>query len=101
MRSDLLRTKSLDDILAAPEEGHGPTLKRSLSVWALTALGIGAIIGAGIFSSVGSAAAGGPDQPGAGPAIVISFILTAIACVFAGLCYAELASTLPVSRTST
>ena len=97
MASDLLRTKSLDEILAAPEEGHGPTLKRSLSVWALTALGIGAIIGAGIFSSVGSAAAGGPDQPGAGPAIVLSFVLTAIACVFAGLCYAELSAMVPIA----
>jgi APA family basic amino acid/polyamine antiporter len=95
--SDLLRTKSLDDILKAPEEGHGPTLKRNLSVWALTALGIGAIIGAGIFSSVGAAAAGGQDQPGAGPAIVISFILTAIACIFAGLCYAELSAMVPIA----
>jgi APA family basic amino acid/polyamine antiporter len=97
MISDLLRTKSLDEILAAPEAGHGPTLKRSLSVWGLMALGIGAIIGAGIFSSVGAATAGGVDQPGAGPAIVLSFLMTAVACAFAGLCYAELSSMVPIS----
>jgi basic amino acid/polyamine antiporter, APA family len=97
MISDLLRTKSLDEILAAPEAGHGPTLKRSLSVWGLMALGIGAIIGAGIFSSVGAATAGGVDQPGAGPAIVLSFLMTAVACAFAGLCYAELTAMVPIS----
>ncbi len=97
MIRDLLRTKSLDEILAAPESGQGPTLKRNLSVWALTALGIGAIIGAGIFSSVGAATAGSSGHPGAGPAIVVSFILTAIACCFAGLCYAELSSMVPIS----
>ena len=97
MISDLLRTKSLDEILAAPEAGHGPTLRRHLSVWALMALGIGAIIGAGIFSTVGTAAAGGADHPGSGPAIILSFALTAIACGFAGLCYAELSSMVPIS----
>jgi APA family basic amino acid/polyamine antiporter len=94
---DLMRRKSLDEILATPEAGHGPTLKRNLSVWSLTALGIGAIIGAGIFSSVGAATAGGAGHPGAGPAIVLSFVLTAIACAFAGLCYAELSSMVPIS----
>ena len=97
MISDLLRKKSLDEILAAPEEGHGPTLKRNLSVWALTALGVGAVIGAGIFSTVGTAAAGGADHVGAGPAIILSFVLTAIACSFAALCYAELSSMVPIS----
>ena len=97
MISDLLRRKSLDEILAVPEEGHGPTLRRNLSVWSLTALGVGAIIGAGIFSSVGAATAGGVDQPGAGPAIIVSFVLTAIACCFAGLCYAELSSMVPIA----
>ncbi len=97
MFSDLLRTKSLDDILAAPEPGSGPVLKRHLSVWALMALGIGAVIGAGLFSTVGTAAAGGADHVGAGPALSISFLLTAIACGFAGLCYAELSSMVPIS----
>jgi APA family basic amino acid/polyamine antiporter len=95
--SDLFRTKSLDDILASSESGHGPTLNRNLSVWALLALGVGAIIGAGIFSAVGTAAAGGADHIGAGPAIMLSFLLTAVACGFAGLCYAELSSMVPIS----
>ncbi len=97
MISDLLRTKSLDEILAATEEGTGPKLKRNLSVWALMALGIGAIIGAGIFATVGTAAAGGADHVGAGPAIALSFVFTAIACGFAALCYAELSAMVPIS----
>src|SRR6185436_4246183 len=72
-------------------------LRRVLSKWDLTALGVGAIIGAGIFASTGSAIAGGADHVGAGPAIVVSFILTAIACGFAALCYAEFAAMVPVS----
>jgi len=95
--SDLLRRKSLDEILAVSDDGHGPTLRRHLSVWALTALGIGAVIGAGIFSTVGTAAAGGADHLGGGPAIMLSFVLTAVACGFAGLCYAELSSMVPIS----
>ncbi|MGB9599939.1 MAG: amino acid permease, partial [Myxococcota bacterium] len=63
----------------------------------LTALGIGAIVGAGIFATVGTAAVGDTARPGAGPALIISFILTAIACGFAALCYAELASMVPIS----
>ena len=55
------------------------------------------MIGAGIFSTVGTAAAGGADHPGAGPALIVSFIITAITCGFAALCYAELASMVPVS----
>jgi APA family basic amino acid/polyamine antiporter len=71
---------------------NGVPLKRSLSAVNLVALGIGAIIGAGIFVLTGHAAAAN-----AGPAITLSFILGAIACAFAGLCYAEMASTVPVS----
>jgi APA family basic amino acid/polyamine antiporter len=97
LASDLLRRKSLDEILAAPEEGHGPTLKRNLSATSLTMLGIGAVIGAGIFSTVGTAAAGGADHPGAGPGLMLSFVMTAIACGFAALCYAELAAMVPIS----
>ena len=97
MASDLFRTKSLDEILKAPEEGHGLGLKRQLSATALTMLGIGAVIGAGIFSTVGTAAAGGADHLGAGPALTLSFVLTAIACGFAALCYAELAAMVPIS----
>ena len=71
---------------------NGVPLKRSLSATNLVALGIGAIIGAGIFVLTGHAAAAN-----AGPAITLSFVLGAIACAFAGLCYAEMASTVPVS----
>ncbi|WP_420127477.1 amino acid permease [Longimicrobium sp.] len=75
------------------EVEHG--LRRSLGVWQLTSLGIGAIIGAGIFSGAGSAVAGGPNHVGAGPALVLSYVLVAIACGFAALCYAEFASLIP------
>ena len=73
------------------EEGQ-PKLKRHLDAFHLTSIGIGAIIGAGIFVITGEASA-----EYAGPAIVLSFIIAAIVCVFAGLCYAELASLIPIS----
>jgi len=75
----------------AMEEGHG-TLRRVLSALNLTLLGIGGIIGAGIFVLTGTAAA-----QFAGPAIVLSFVLAGLGCLFAGLCYAELASMIPVA----
>ncbi|MCX6552109.1 MAG: amino acid permease [Acidobacteria bacterium] len=92
----LFAVKSLDRLVSDTQD---PTqqLKRTLGPVQLTALGIGAIIGAGIFSSVGSAAAGGPQHLGAGPAVAVSFVLTAIACGFAALCYAEFAAMVPVS----
>lgn len=74
------------------QETGNHTLKRTLSAWGLTALGIGAIIGAGLFSITGMAAANH-----AGPAITISFIVAALGCLFAGLCYAEFASMIPVA----
>ncbi|MGH9868447.1 MAG: amino acid permease [Candidatus Polarisedimenticolia bacterium] len=92
----LFRTKSLDAILSAAEK-PGQSLKRTLGPIQLTALGIGAVIGAGIFATVGTAAAGNPDRPGAGPAILLSFIITGVACAFCALCYAELASMIPIS----
>src|SRR5919112_4072110 len=67
-------------------------LKRTLGPWNLVFLGIGCIIGAGIFVRTGSAAA-----LHAGPAVLLSFVIAGIVCAFAGLCYAELSSTLPVS----
>src|SRR6202000_978673 len=78
-------------------ETHGgvegeATLKRALTAKHLVMLGIGAIIGAGIFVLTGQAAA-----MHAGPAVVLSFVFAGIACAFAGLCYAEFASMLPVS----
>ena len=72
-------------------------LKRCLGPVQLTLLGIGAIVGAGIFSTVGTAAAGVGEQVGAGPALVLSFVLVAIACGFAALCYAEFAAMVPVA----
>lgn len=85
----LLVKKSIQRI---QEDTETCTLKRSLSAFNLVSLGIGCIIGAGIFSLTGEQTA-----VYAGPAIMISFVLAAIACAFAALCYAELASTLPVS----
>jgi APA family basic amino acid/polyamine antiporter len=90
------RSKSLDAILSS-SASPGRSLKRTLGAWQLTMLGIGAIIGAGIFSTVGTAAAGGAEHAGAGPAIVLSFALTAVACTFAALCYAEWGSIVPIS----
>jgi APA family basic amino acid/polyamine antiporter len=78
-----------------PQTGVEPGLRRSLGVWQLTSLGIGAIIGAGIFSGAGTAISGGPNHVGAGPGLVVSYILVAIACGFAALCYAEFASLIP------
>src|ERR671936_2713374 len=75
---------------AAAEGQH--TLRRALGAMNLTTLGIGAIIGAGIFVLTGTAAA-----QYAGPAIVLSFVLAGIGCVFAGLCYAEFASLIPIA----
>ncbi|MGH7700183.1 MAG: amino acid permease [Gemmatimonadales bacterium] len=92
----LFARKSVDQITAESQAGAGQ-LRRALGKWDLTALGIGALVGAGIFASTGSAIAGGADHIGAGPAIVLSFLLTAAACGFAALCYAEFAAMVPVS----
>lgn len=72
-------------------------LKKVLGPWQLMALGIGAVIGAGIFASIGTAAAGDSLRLGAGPAVTLSFVLTAVACGFAALCYAEFAAMVPIS----
>jgi basic amino acid/polyamine antiporter, APA family len=92
----LFRTKNLDDILAA---AGGPqfSLKRTLGAFNVTLLGIGAIIGAGIFATVGTAAAGDAARPGAGPSLMLSFVITAVVCGFTALCYAEMASMVPIS----
>lgn len=90
----MFRTKNLDQLARDAEGTH---LKRSLGAMDLVSLGIGAIIGTGIFAVIGTAVAGDAVRPGAGPAIMLSFVLTAIACAFSGLCYAEFASLVPVS----
>jgi len=119
--SSLYRTKSIDQLVAA-SESSSRRLRRTLGLWSLVALGIGSVIGSGIFTFTGTAAAGlrfdypsifkapllnvltsGSDavgtfgRPGAGPAISLSFVLVAIACGLAALCYAELASMIPVA----
>src|SRR5579864_8799902 len=96
----LFRLKPLDQILSDTER-EGQSLRRVLGAGDLIMLAIGAVIGAGIFGSIGSAAAGqlGPNgeviRVGAGPALVISFVLLGVCCALAGLCYAELAAMIP------
>ncbi len=94
--SDLFRTKTVECILHECSVSQSQ-LKRALGPLDLVFLGIGAIIGAGIFVITGTAAAGGASHIGAGPAIVVSFLITGIACGFAALCYAEFASMIPVA----
>jgi APA family basic amino acid/polyamine antiporter len=89
--SNIWKTKPLSQLLDESEESENG-LKKTLSAGALVALGIGAIIGAGLFSITGLAAA---DY--AGPGIMISFVIAAVGCAFAGLCYAEFASMIPVA----
>ncbi|HEY6292983.1 MAG TPA: amino acid permease [Terriglobia bacterium] len=121
MGSQLLATKSIDRLLAEAEDPEH-RLSKGLGPWSLTAIGIGAVIGTGIFTLIGTATAGQNLQvqsvlkaplldvvlhgrhalgvagrPGAGPAIAVSFLLVAIACALAGLCYAELASMIPIA----
>ena len=95
MANSLFRKKSISTILQDAEQGlgdgHGAGLKKVLGVKDLTAMGIAAVIGAGVFSSIGKASYDG------GPGIIYLYIFTAIACGFAALCYAEFASTVPVS----
>ncbi len=119
--NQLLRTKDID-ALVAETHVEGKRLKRSLGPWSLIAFGIGAVIGGGIFTVIGTAAAGEhlmvpsvlkapvldlilhgsaatstSGRPGAGPGLTLSFILVAITCGFAALCYAELASMIPIA----
>jgi APA family basic amino acid/polyamine antiporter len=90
--ANLLATKPLEMILDESAEGGEHSLKRVLGATNLITLGIGAIIGAGIFVLTGAAAA-----QYAGPAIVLSFVLAGIACAFAGLCYSEFAALIPIA----
>ena len=93
MIKQLFATKTVAEIEAADAaDAAGHQLKRTLSATALTMLGIGGIIGTGIFVLTGVAAA-----QYAGPALVLSFIVAGIGCAFAGLCYAEFAAMIPVS----
>jgi len=96
MLRGLFKTKDLDSLLAAAARPE-VALRRSLGPVHVTLLGIGAIIGAGIFATVGEAAAGVGGIPGAGPSLMLSFVITAIVCGFTALCYAEFASMVPIS----
>src|SRR6187399_1022932 len=91
MDSNLLRTKSIEQLVGDAEHGS-KALKRTLTAMDLTLLGIGAIIGTGIFVLTGTAAA---NQ--AGPAIILSYVAAGLACAFAALCYAEFAAMIPIS----
>src|SRR5712675_1127409 len=95
--ADIWARKSPAELLSEIAQGGGADgrarpLRRALSALNLVTLGIGGIIGAGIFVLTGHAAAAN-----AGPAVTLSFLLGAVACAFAGLCYAEMASSVPIS----
>lgn len=92
MAGSLFRLKSIDSLLASAHETGERTLKRTLGPGALIALGIGAIIGAGLFVRTAAAIA-----ERSGPSVTIAFLVAAIGCAFAGLCYAEFASMIPIS----
>jgi amino acid transporter len=88
----LFRKKTIDSIITnAATKTDGPQLVRNLSLKDLTFMGIAAIVGAGIFSTIGNASASG------GPAVILLFVFTAVACAFSAMCYAEFASVIPVS----
>jgi basic amino acid/polyamine antiporter, APA family len=89
--SSLFRTKSLSKLLADAASGE-QSLKKTLGTWSLVALGIGAIIGAGLFVRTAAAAA-----DNAGSAVTMSFVVAAVGCAFAGLCYAEFAAMIPIA----
>jgi APA family basic amino acid/polyamine antiporter len=94
--SALFRRKPVSQVVSEAEAGT-TTLRRSLGAGHLTLLGVGAIVGAGIFSSIGQMAAGSEGYPGAGPALVLSYVLTALTCGFAAMCYGEIAAMVPVA----
>jgi len=86
--------KNTDELISASKHSE---LKKSLNVFDLIVIGIGAVVGTGIFTIIGTAIQGSPDSAGAGPAIIISMLFAAIACVFSALCYSEIASMIPVA----
>ncbi len=118
MGAQLFRTKDIDRLISDSEDPE-KRLKKSLGWLSLTSLGIGAVIGSGIFTIIGTAIAGQKLQfksvlnaplleyliyhsasfgrPGAGPAIALSFVLVGVVCAFAALCYAELAAMIPIA----
>lgn len=91
---NMFTPKNPDELIAA---GKKSELKKTLTVFDLIILGIGAVVGTGIFTIVGIAIQGGHESLGAGPAIIVSMILAAISCVFSALCYSEIAAMIPVA----
>ena len=92
--NNLLTKRSADDLIATSKKSE---LKKTLNVFDLIVIGMGAVVGTGIFTIIGSAIQGGTEGVGAGPAIIISMVLAAIACVFSALCYSEIAAMIPVA----
>ena len=92
--TNALTKKSTDDLISASKHSE---LKKTLGAFDLIILGIGAVVGTGIFSIIGIAIKGGAESVGAGPAISISMVLAAIACVFSALCYSEIAAIIPAA----
>ncbi len=92
LMKSLLKRKNPDEMMADAAKGG---LEKTLGVWDLIILGVGAIIGSGIFAVVGTAAAA--EGTGAGPALMLSMVIAAIACVFSALCYSEFSSMIPVA----
>jgi APA family basic amino acid/polyamine antiporter len=88
----LFITRSIDALNKETEEIQGPTLRRALGPWALVAFGLGSMVGGGIFATIGLGV-----HTFAGPSVVIAFVLAAVACAFAALAYAEIASMVPVA----
>ena len=92
--NNLFEKKSVDDVIETAKKSE---LKKTLGAFDLIILGIGAVVGTGIFTIVGSAIVGGPEGAGAGPAIILSMILAAIASIFSALCYSEIAAMIPIA----
>jgi len=92
--TNVFRKKNPDALI---NSANNNKLKRSLTAFDLTVLGIGGVIGAGIFALLGTAAAGSSTHIGAGPAVIVSLILAATACSLSALCYAEFAAMIPVA----
>ena len=91
---NMFKRRSMDDLIATTKRSE---LKKTLNVFDLIVIGIGAVVGTGIFTIIGTAIQGSIESPGAGPAIVISMVLAAVACVFSALCYSEIAAMIPVA----
>ncbi|HCB11086.1 MAG TPA: amino acid permease [Cyanobacteria bacterium UBA11991] len=91
---NIFKKRSIDELI---QTGKKSELKKTLNVFDLIVIGIGAVVGTGIFAIIGAAITGNAETPGAGHAIIISIILAALACVVPALCYSEIASMIPVA----